>query len=70
MSDTTTSVDTTEILEEALQQPKKAQVDDQIIEQHSLQDMIALDKYIAQKKTAKTGRSGIRFAKMLSGGAR
>ena len=70
MSEEAEKTDLTEVLEDAMRQPKKAQVDDQIIEQHSLSDLIAMDKYIAQKKAQSLGRSGIKFAKMLAGGSR
>lgn len=59
----------TELLENAMTQPKKVIVDDKTVEQHSLEDMIALDKYIETKKAMRKRSLGIRFAKMQAGGA-
>lgn len=59
----------TEVLENAMTQPKKVIVDDKTVEQHSLEDMIALDKYIETKKAIRKRSLGIRFAKMQAGGA-
>jgi hypothetical protein len=48
--------------------PKKAQGDAGSVEQHSLQDQIAADRYLASKEAAKRGR-GIRISKLSPPGA-
>jgi hypothetical protein len=55
-------------LEESASSPKKVEVDNQTVEQHSLYEQIALDKYLAAKKNADTpsgGWGGVRFAKRM-----
>ena len=47
--------------------PKKVEVDGQVVEQHSLQDQIALDKYLASKRSV--GKRGFTVSKMRAGGA-
>ena len=49
--------------------PKIAEVDGQKVQQHSLQEQIALDRYLASKEYAETGRRGFRISKMVAGGA-
>lgn len=58
---------TTEITENA-QGPAKASVDGQTVEQHSIQDQIAADRYLASKAAAKTPRRGLRFFKFNAPG--
>lgn len=58
----------TKRLDEAASSPKKVEVDNQTVEQHSLYEQIALDKYLASKKNAETpsgGWGGVRFAKRM-----
>lgn len=50
-------------------QPKKVDIDGQVVENHSLADLIELDKYLAAKKAVKSRRSGLRVTKMVHGGA-
>lgn len=56
-------------LEKAADTPKLAEVDGQRVQQHSLQEQIALDRYLASKESAETGRRGFRISKMVAGGA-
>ena len=49
-------------------QPKSVEIDGQKVEQHSLKDQIAMDRYLASKLAMKRGR-GFRVTKMKSGGA-
>ena len=49
--------------------PKSAEVDGQRVEQHSLKDQIAADKYLASKKAVKHRGSGLKFSKMTHSGA-
>lgn len=56
-------------LDALAQQPKVVEVDGQRMEMHSLKDQIELDKYLASKKAAATGRRGFRITKMRAGGA-
>ena len=49
--------------------PKSAEVDGQRVEQHSLKDQIAADKYLASKDAMKRRGSGLKFSKMTHSGA-
>ena len=49
--------------------PKSAEVDGQRVEQHSLKDQIAADKYLASKNAVKRRGSGLKFSKMTHSGA-
>ena len=60
---------TAEELEQQAQKPKVVEVDGQHVEQHSLPDQIAFDRYLAAKKAAERRTVGVRFAKMVAGGA-
>lgn len=50
-------------------EPKSAEVDGQKVEQHSLADQIAFDRYLASKQAAESGKRGFRITKMKAGGA-
>ena len=64
---------TTEPIEDAIRKnasgPKSAEVDGQKVEQHSLQDQIAADAYLASKKAVKSRNSGLKITKMSHSGA-
>lgn len=61
---------TAEELEQQAQKPKVVEVDGQRVEQHSLPDQIAFDRYLASKKAAERRAGlGLRVAKMSAGGA-
>ncbi len=64
---------TTEPIEDAIRKnaagPKSAEVDGQKVEQHSLQDQIAADSYLASKKAVKSRNSGLKITKMSHSGA-
>ena len=49
--------------------PKSAEVDGQKVEQHSLQDQIAADAYLASKKAVQSRNSGLKITKMSHSGA-
>ena len=49
--------------------PKSAEVDGQRVEQHSLKEQIAADKYLASKNAVKRRGSGLKFSKMTHSGA-
>ncbi len=49
--------------------PKSAEVDGQRVEQHSLKEQIAADKYLASKEAVKHRGSGLKFSKMTHSGA-
>ena len=49
--------------------PKSAQVDGQRVEQHSLDDVIKADRYLALKKAAKSRTNGLMFTKLSHSGA-
>ena len=61
--------DTTKQLANAMIQPKKVVIDDKTVEQHSLEEVIAMDRYVQAKQALKKRTLGIRFAKMSAGGA-
>lgn len=48
--------------------PKRASGDSLSVEQHSLQDQIAADRYLASKQAARAKGLGIRLAKISPGG--
>jgi len=56
-------------LEKAADAPRIAEVDGQKVQQHSLEEQIALDRYLASKAAASGGRRGFRISKMAAGGA-
>ena len=60
-------------IEEAIRKnaggPKSAEVDGQKVEQHSLQDQIAADSYLASKKAVQSRNSGLKITKMSHSGA-
>ena len=49
--------------------PKSAEVDGQRVEQHSLQDQIAADAYLASKKAVRSRNSGLKITKLSHSGA-
>ena len=49
--------------------PKSAEVDGQRVEQHTLTEQIAADKYLASKDAVKRRGSGLKFSKMSHSGA-
>ena len=49
--------------------PKSAEVDGQRVEQHSLQEQIEADRYLASKKAVKSRNSGLKITKMSHSGA-
>lgn len=56
-----------EKLRENANAPKVAEIDGQRVEQHSLKDQIAADRYLESKKALRRGL-GIRVTKMKAGG--
>jgi hypothetical protein len=48
--------------------PKRVQGDSGSVEQHSIRDLIDLDKHLSAKEAAKKPGFGIRFAKLVPGG--
>jgi hypothetical protein len=50
------------------QGPASASVDGQSVSQHSLQDQIDADKYLASKEASKRPRRGLRFTKIIPPG--
>ena len=49
--------------------PKKATGDSGSVEQHSLNDQIAADRYLASKKAARSRGLGIRLSKLVPPGS-
>ena len=60
----------TEQIRENAQGPRRASGDSGSVEQHSLQDQMAADRYLASKEAAKRKGMGIRVGKMIPPGAR
>lgn len=56
------------ILENA-QQPAKAAGDSGSVEQHSLADQIAADRYLQEKQASRSRRLGLRATKIVPPGA-
>jgi len=56
-------------IEENAQGPKKAQGDAGSIEQHSLTDQIAADRYLAAKRAVRARGRGIVISKLVPPGA-
>ena len=49
--------------------PRRASGDAGSVEQHSLADQIAADRYLAAKQAARTKRRGVRFSKLVPPGS-
>ena len=49
--------------------PKSAESDGQKVEQHSIADQIAADRYLNSKQAVKKADSGLKISKMSSPGA-
>lgn len=56
-------------IEENVAGPRKASGDSGSVEQHSLNDQIAADRYLASKKAAKSRGLGIRLTKLVHSGS-
>ncbi|QDU33040.1 hypothetical protein KS4_10810 [Poriferisphaera corsica] len=59
---------TTNNLRENAAGPRKASGDSGSVEQHSLQDQIAADKYLESKKASRSKGLGIRLVSIVPGG--
>ena len=55
-------------IKDSASQPKRASGDSGSVEQHSLPDQIAADKYLESKKAARKSGLGIKLAKLSPGG--
>ena len=60
---------TEQAIEQNAQGPKKAQGDTGSVEQHSLPDQIAADRYLALKKAVRARGKGIVISKLVPPGA-
>jgi len=49
-------------------QPKRIEVDDKTVEQHSLSDVIQFDRYLASKKALRSRTGGLKITKLEAGG--
>ena len=63
------SDDLSKKIEQNAANPKRAKGDSLEVEQHSLADQIAADKYLASKKAAKSKGLGIKLSKLTPGGS-
>ena len=60
---------TEQAIEQNAQGPKKAQGDAGSVEQHSLPDQIAADRYLASKRAVQSKNKGIVISKLIPPGA-
>ncbi len=60
---------TEQVIEQNAQGPKKVQGDAGSVEQHSLQDQIAADRYLASKQAMRSKSKGIQISKLVPPGA-
>jgi len=60
---------TEQAIEQNAQGPKKAQGDAGSVEQHSLPDQIAADRYLASKRAVQSKNKGIVITKLIPPGA-
>lgn len=63
------SDDITNAIAENITAPKKASGDSGSVEQHSLAEQIAADRYLSAKAAAKAKRLGVQFKKMIPPGS-
>jgi len=61
--------DRADTISESASTPRKASGDSGSIEQHSLPDQIAADKYLESKKASRSKGLGIKLAKISPGGS-
>ena len=61
-------LDMEKLLQDVAEAPASGSVDGQAFSTHKINDLIALDRYLATKKAMSKGKSGIRIMK-LSGGS-
>ena len=55
--------------QEKINQPKSVEIDGQKIEQHSLKDQIAADRYVKSQDAIKQKNRGLKLSKFSAGGA-
>jgi len=60
--------DLSQAIETSAEGPKKASGDSGSVEQHSLTDQIAADKYLESKKASRTQGLGIKLTRISPGG--
>lgn len=60
--------DLNDVINDNAQGPKRVQGDEATVENHSLQDQIAADRYLASKKAAGNKGLGLRFRKIVPPG--
>jgi len=64
-----TSDDLSNSITESAKSPKRVQGDSGSAEQHSLQDQIEADRYLASKNAAKSRNSGLRIGRLIPPGS-
>ena len=60
--------DLSDTIRDSASQPKRASGDSGSVEQHSLTDQIAADRYLESKKASRSKGLGIKLAKISPGG--
>lgn len=68
MSTTPSNIDIEKALRDAAAAPASASNDAGSVSQHSLKDMIELDRYLASKAAAKTKSRGLRVQRIIPPG--
>ena len=51
-----------------MSKPKKVEIDGKVVENHSLSDVIALDRYMRTVKASRKSRHGFRVSRMEASG--
>ena len=69
MSTTPSNTDIEKALREAAVAPASASNDAGSVSQHSLNDMIELDRYLASKQAVKTKNRGLRVQRIIAPGS-
>ncbi len=69
LSTTPSNTDIEKALREAAVAPASASNDAGSVSQHSLKDMIELDRYLASKEAVKTKRRGLRVQRIITPGS-
>lgn len=61
--------DLSDTIESVAGAPKRTSVDDQMVEEHSIKDLIEADRYLAEKTAATRSSLPIRFQRLNPPGA-
>lgn len=62
-----TEAEIEQLLKDVAEAPASGSVDGQSFSNHKINDLIALDRYLATKRAAANGKTGIKFMKIEGG---